>query len=252
MTSISENPKNPIDSQPDRFGIALLLAIGIVIAGAGIFAFTPKPPPTTPPSMVRLQVVQPAPTPTAAPPVPQPPVPTPPKPVTPPPQPVTPPLPMPPPPPQPHHVATHTRPHPVPHPAVHQPTPPQPTAAQPPVQPAPQQATITAAPPPSLEAEQSALSRYTGQVRGIILSHLIVPQQLVEAGLEGDCVLEFTLAPDGTILSASILTPSGLHSVNETALNALRASRLPAFIDGMQKSPSHFTLPVHVSGAQND
>jgi len=48
--------------------------------------------------------------------------------------------------------------------------------------------------------------------------------------------LAFTLAPDGTILSAGILTPSGLHSVNAAALAALRAS-----------APHKFTLSIYVS-----
>ena len=54
------------------------------------------------------------------------------------------------------------------------------------------------------------MSRYTGEVRAI--------------------VLQFTLAPDGTLLAVSVISPSGLNAVNQAALSALRASLLPAFL----------------------
>ncbi len=95
---------------------------------------------------------------------------------------------------------------------------------------------------------ESAMSHYIGQVRGIVLSNLQVPEQLIQAGLEGDCVLQFTLAPDGSILSVSVITPSGLRAVNEAALNALRSSHFPAFLPGMPTGPHTFILPVHESG----
>lgn len=93
------------------------------------------------------------------------------------------------------------------------------------------------------------MSHYTGEVRAIVLGNLIVPQLLVDAGLSGDCVLQFTLAPDGKILAVSVISPSGLSAVNQAAVGALRASHLPAFFPGMPDSPHVFTLPVHVSGA---
>ncbi len=95
------------------------------------------------------------------------------------------------------------------------------------------------------------MSRYIGEISAIIRQNLVVPQQLIDSGLEGDCVLQFTLAPDGTILSVSVLTPSGLQSVNEAAMQALRASRLPAFLPDMPQAPHVFTLPVHESGDEN-
>jgi len=110
---------------------------------------------------------------------------------------------------------------------------------------------VTAAPPISPIAQESAMSRYTGMVRAIVLGNLVVPQQLIDSGLDGDCVLQFTLAPDGTILSVTLLTPSGMQSVNDAALDALRSSRLPAFLPDMPAGPHVFTLPVHVAGDQD-
>jgi protein TonB len=222
-------------SEPDRFGRALLLAMVIEALGISAFMFAPRPPAAVPPAVVQLQVLQPAPQPVA-----KPPPPTPPKPAPVVPQPVTPPVPLPPPVPHhasPHHVMRHV---------VHTPPPP-PQPAPPIPQPV---APVTAAPPISPQAQQSALSRYIGQVRAIVLSNLVVPQLLVDSGMDGDCVLQFTLAPDGSLLSVSVLTPSGIKSVNDAALDALRASHLPAFLTGMPDTPHVFTLPVHVSGDQ--
>jgi len=225
------NPATDFTSEPDRFGRALLLAAVITSGAITAFALTPPPPPPVPPSTVQLQIVAVAPAPVAPPkPIPTPPAP---------PHPIAPPQPVPPPPPKADHPQQRMHPRPVVTP------PPQPQATPPlPEPPAPQ----VAAPPLSPDAQASILSRYVGAVRAVVLSNLVVPQLLVDDGMEGDCVLEFTLAPDGTLLSASVETPSGLVAVNQAAMDALRASRLPAFLAGMPDGPHSFTLPVHVSG----
>ncbi|OYV62249.1 MAG: hypothetical protein B7Z71_02010 [Acidocella sp. 21-58-7] len=131
-----------------------------------------------------------------------------------------------------------------PPPPVPQPPPP-PQIMSPPAPLAPE----TAAPPPSPVSQESIISRYIGQVRAIIDSNLVVPQELIDSGSSGDCVLEFTLGPDGKLLSASIVTRSFIQPVNEAAMDALRASHLPAFLPGMDQAPHSFTLPVHESGS---
>ncbi|HQU04633.1 MAG TPA: TonB family protein, partial [Acidocella sp.] len=123
--------------------------------------------------------------------------------------------------------------------------PPPPQIMSPPAPLAPE----TAAPPPSPVSQESIISRYIGQVRAIIDSNLVVPQELIDSGSSGDCVLEFTLGPDGKLLSASIVTRSFIQPVNEAAMDALRASHLPAFLPGMDQAPHSFTLPVHESGS---
>jgi protein TonB len=229
-------------SEPDRFGRAFLVALALELALFAAFAFAPRPAPPVAPATVQLKIIAP-PAPVAAvkppPPVPPPPLPPPP-PVPTPPMPVAPPLPIPPPPPLPNHPTEHRI-------IRHQVYTPPPPAVQPPpdLPPAPQ----TAAPPPiAPPVNPTAMARYTGELRTIVLSNLIVPAQLTVSGLSSDCVLRFTLSPDGEILSAEIATPSGLASVNEAALNALRASHFPAFIAGMPAGDHSFTLPVHVSG----
>jgi TonB family protein len=234
-------------AEPDKFGPALLFVAAIEIAA--IFLFTFKlPEQTTPvqPSVIKLQIIAPAPTPKAPTPPPKPPpVPTP-KTPTPPPLPKAvqpPPLPIPPPR-QPNHPTVRSHPRPVIH---SQPRPPAP-ATPPPPTPVLPQAPVSAAPPPTPEQQQSAIARYTGLVRSIVLSHLVVPQQMIDNGFEGTCTLHFTLAPDGTLESVSIETASGFEQANEAAITALRASHMPAFLSGMPKHAQDFTLPVTVSG----
>ncbi len=211
----------------------MIAAVLEVLALAGLL-LAPQPPTPVPPAIVQLRVLAPAPTPRAKP---APPKPIPPKPA--PIIPVTPPRPAPPPP----------RPraaHHIPKPIFRAPPPPAPA---PPITAPP--APVTAAPPISPQAAQSAMSRYVGEVRALVEANLIVPQSIIDAGLEGDCTLVFTLSPDGTLLSAGILTPSGLNAVDAAALAALRASTLPPFLPGMPSGPHSFTLPVHVAGQQD-
>lgn len=238
--ALNRSQKLP-DDRSGQFGIALLLAAIVEATAIAVFALAPRPMPPVPPSVVQLKVLQPAPVPVAKPPtpVPPPPTPKPPPPVPQPPQPVTPPLPIPPPaPPRPnaHRVIRHVVPTPPPPPA-------------PPLEAAPP-APATVAPPPAPISQQTPLSRYINEVRAIVLGNLVVPQQLIDADLSGDCTLEFTVDPDGTITSVTIVARSGFDTVNEAALDALRSSRLPAFLPGMPEGPHSFTLPIHVSGDQ--
>ncbi|MDE8345454.1 MAG: TonB family protein [Acidocella sp.] len=220
--------------EPDRFGRSFLIAMAIevaAIAALGLHA----PPPALPatPAVVRLQMLPPAPKPVA-----KLPPPTTPKPPTPP-VPVTPPLPMPPPPPRPtpQRIIRHI-PRPVRPPPPVDPTPPM-----------PQLAAIPAAPPQAPVINEDAMTRYAATISAIIQSNLEVPDQLVSEGITGQCMIAFTLAPDGTILSASVISPSGIAAVNDAALAALRASHLPAFLPGMPTGPHKFTLPVRESGS---
>lgn len=224
---------NVFAPEPDRFGRAFLIAAAIECLALAAIAFTHGAPPVTPPAVVQLKMLQPAPIPAA--PIPPPPAPAPPLPT--PPVPVTPPLPVPPPP-APHHPSTR---HIIRH-VVH--TQPPPTPATPPQPIAP----VTQAPPPSPQIAQTAMSRYIEALRAMIDSNLVIPQQLIDEGVTAHCVIEFTLAPDGSLLSVSIVTPSFIAAVNEAATDALRNSHLPAFLPGMPGGPHEFTLPVSESG----
>ncbi|MDE8348171.1 MAG: TonB family protein [Acidocella sp.] len=224
-------PSHFISPEPNRFGRALLIAALIEAVCILFMLHTTRPAPVVTPATVQLKILPPAPLPVAVkppPPVPQPPAPKPP-----------PVVPMPvvtPPPPLKHSAIQH---HVIQHVA---PPPPPTTSPQLPVTP------LTAAPPPAAVTQQSLLARYIGQVRAIVDSNLVVPQEIIDSENSGDCILAFTISPEGTLLSAHILTPSSIQPVNEAALDALRASHLPAFLPGMNQTPMSFTLPVHESG----
>ena len=225
---------------PDRFGRALLISFLLEALAIGGFVVVPPAAKPVAPVVVRVKIDAPA----APKPVVQPP----------PPKPAPPPPPMPPPPvPVPAQVPAQVPPPPAPHPShreirhvAHIPPPARPVAPMPtpPAPPTPS----PAAPAPAPIASPTVMARYASEVRADVLAQLTVPQILIDAGLSGDCVLEFTVAPDGTLLSASLLTKSGLSAVNQAALAALRAARLPAFLPGMPAGPHRFILPVHVAG----
>jgi protein TonB len=227
-------------SGQDRFGRALLVAAVIEVVLLMAFMRAPRPAMVVRPSVVKLQMIQPAPVPKAPPAPPKPPLPKPPPPVPVTPVPVTPPVPKPLP-----AVRRAPAAHSHPRPVVHTPPPPpMPTPVTPsPLPPAP----VMQAPVPSPAVAATALARYTGMVRDIVLSHVVVPAQIEESGLSGTCVLEFVLAPDGTLQSVSVATSSGLHAVDQAALDAIRASGFPAFLPDMPGHALTFTLPVHVS-----
>lgn len=207
------------------------MAVGLEAAALAVFMLAPPPAAPIPPAIVQLKVLAPpAPKPLVKPALPKP-VPPPPVPV-----PVVPQRVPPPPPPRPHaahHVLQHVVHTPPPMPVPPQPTPPAPQPA---------------APPPSPVAADTAMSRYTGLLRALVLQNLQVPQELIESGEAANCTLEFTLAPDGTLLSVQVLTSSGMSIADQAAMDALRASRLPAFLPGMPTGAHIFILPVHLAG----
>ncbi len=231
-------PSGGYAPEPDRFGRAFLAALALEGLAILVFAFAPQPPPVPPAVIVQVHVLQPAPVPVAKPPPPIPPPPTPPPPVPTPPVPVTPPLPLPPPPPKPADHPAHVR-------HVVKPPPPPPPATPPIQAPA---APITAAPAVSNVAADSALSRYIGEISAIIRANLHVPERLIQAGLSGTTRLQFTVAPNGELVSAYIIGPSGISAADDAAMAALRASRFPAFLAGMPDGPHVFTVPIRVSG----
>jgi len=96
------------------------------------------------------------------------------------------------------------------------------------------------------------MTRYAAAIHSIVYSNLQVPDQIAESGLSGNCTLQFTVAPDGTVLDVEVIDPAGLASVNQAALDALRGSRLPPFTAGMPAGPHVFTMVVHVDANGGD
>ena len=223
-------------SEPSRLGGPILIAIALEALGIAALALhmVHKQPQIVTPKIIQIHMVVPKPQPEAPPKIPTLPQPS---------LPQLTPVPLPPPP----HIVPHARfiHHvEVPHHIV------QPITPKPPIQPV-EQKPIAAAPPVSTVQVQSLMSRYVEEIRTRVDSNLQVPAQLVALDMSGTCVLEFTISPNGTLLSSRILTSSGIAMVDNAALEALRSSSLSAFLPGMGTSPHTFTMPVNVSGTGN-
>ena len=231
-----------------RFGRALLAALIIEVAAIVALMFTPPPPKplVVKPVTMAVHLVKPVGPPKA--------IPLPPKPMHPPKP--KPPKPLPilpkPPPSLPNHPHIHMlrKPPPKPvhrivHRAVVQPMPPQPEPPQQPSLPAPQ----TTAPPPSPAQVQSAEARYVGIMRGIILSHLVVPAALRNLGASGVAMVAFKVTPNGQILWIRVIKQSAYQAANRAARTAVQDSHFPAFLAKMPHHAFIFEIPVHVSGA---
>lgn len=223
-------------SGPSRLGGPILIALALEALGIASLALhmSHKPPEIVTPKIIQIHMVVPKPQPQLPPKIPTLPQPSLPQ--------VTP-VPLPPPP----HIVPHARfvhhvelPH-----HITQPTPPKPPIQ--PVDPKP----VAASPPVSTAQVESLLSRYIEDIRTRVDANLQVPAQLTALGMGGTCVLEFTIAPNGTLLSSRVLTSSGLAMVDNAALEALRSSSFSEFLPGMGTSARTFTMPVHVSGTSD-
>ena len=231
-----------------RFGWALLAALIIEVVAIVALMFTPPPPKplVVKPVTIAVYLVKPVGPPKA--------IPLPPKPMHPPKP--NPPKPLPalpkPPPPLPNHPHIHVPRKPPPKPAHHivprrvvHPIPSQPAASRQPVLPAPQ----TTVPPPSPAQRQSAEARYAGIMRGIILSHLVVPSALRNLGVSGVAMIAFKVTSTGQVLWIRVIRRSGYQAANRAASEAVRDSHFPAFLTKMPHHAIIFEIPVHVSGA---
>ncbi|MHB1302333.1 MAG: TonB family protein [Acidiphilium sp.] len=231
-----------------RFGWALLAALIIEVVAIVALMFAPSPPRplVVKPVTMAVHLVKPVGPPKA--------IPLPPKPVQPPKP--KPPKPLPvlpkPPPPLPNHPHIHVLRKPPPKPVhrivprrIARPMPPQPA---PPPQLAPP-ASQTTAPPPSLAQLKSAEARYVGIMRGVILSHLVVPAALRNLGVSGVAMVAFKVTPNGQILWIRVIKQSAYQAANRAARTAVQDSHFPAFLAEMPHHAIIFEIPVHVSGA---
>lgn len=184
----------------------------------------PKPPPPKP--------KPPPPKPKPPPPKPKPPPPKP-KPLPPPPPKRLPPPPKPPPPPPPRPVPR-PRPRPVLHRVVPQP------------QPAPQP---VAPPAPSPAAVASMVMRYAAMLNATVQSHLAVPEMVRVMHLSGTTTVAIRVAPDGQLLSVSVLHSSGFGVIDRAAVAAVRGTSMPPFPSGMPHHPITFDLKVRLRGS---
>jgi protein TonB len=220
---------------PTATGIALLLFA--VVAAICLYAMNNIIPPKQP-EVIQITQAQ-----LTAVPVPKPPPPPPPK-VVPPPKPLPVTIPKPPPipskivvatkpPPPVHHVIKHI-PKPIPH--VEQPTPP--PVVQPP----------TPTPPQVAAPRTDGIGPYGSAMHSIIEQNQDVPPALAQLGVSGTAVVSVEVAPDGSVVSASIVRSSGVSLIDETALDHVRSAHFPPFNADMPNQTQRFTVPVEIDG----
>ena len=204
---------------------AMVIELLVVLAGVYI-AHRPQPV-LQPPRVTFIHVV------TAPKPVPPPPkpVPPPPKPVPPPPKPVPPPprpMPRPLPKVQPKPVVRHAiaKPKPI---AQQAPPPPSP----------PRQVPIPEA------VKENAMEVYAGVVHDAVQTNLQVPDTVAMMHLSGVTKIALSVAPNGNLLSATVIKSSGISLIDKAALATVRATHFPPFSGKMPKHP--ITIEISVS-----
>ena len=198
---------------------AMVVELLVVLAGAYI-ANRPQPVLQPPPVTLIHVVVTPKP------------VPPPPKPVPPPPR------PMPPPP----------RPVPRPSPKV-QPRPPvRHTISRP--KPIAQQVQPPPSPPrpaPIPEAvQENAMEAYASIVHDAVQADLQVPEMVAMMHLSGTTKIALNIAPNGNLLSATVIESSGVAMIDNAALATVRASRFPSFSGKMPNHPITIEISVRI------
>jgi protein TonB len=229
--------------EPKELGTArpALLAVVIcaMIAGVIYYAADVLTPPKQP-EVIQITQAQ-----LTAVPQPTPPPPPPPPKVVPPPKPLPVTIPKPPPipskivvatkpPPPVHRVVKHI-PKPIPH--VEQPTPP--PVTQPPPTPAPPQA-------PAVRTD--GIGPYGSVMHNIIQANQDVPPALAQLGVSGTAIIHVVVAPDGHVISASVVKSSGVSLIDSTALDHVRNAVFPPFNANMPNQTIPYDVPVEIDG----
>jgi len=134
---------------------------------------------------------------------------------------------------------------PVPHPVTpHAPAPPVPAAHPAPPTPA---APVTSAAPAAPAAPSSGIGAYGSEMRDILQANHDVPQALAQLGISGTAVVHIIVAPDGHVLSATILRSSGNPLIDQTALDHALHTSFGAFSANMPSSSLGFTMPIEIT-----
>lgn len=107
------------------------------------------------------------------------------------------------------------------------------------------------APAPNVPAPDDArlISRYAASLRALIQAQLTVPESVRALGLDGDTVIQFRLAPSGQLLSARVVSSSGIPPIDRAALADVKSLRYPPFPPTLPAVATTFSVLVHLSAA---
>ncbi len=127
---------------------------------------------------------------------------------------------------------------------------PRPLPKQPaPMPPAPQQPAIpqpVVPPPISPAMQETALQAYASAVHDAVQSHLRVPRMIDLLHLSGITSLAVKIAPDGRILSVSVIHSSGETLIDQSAVASVKVMHFPPFGQAMPTHPVTVYLAVQL------
>ena len=236
--TLRSNPEDAaafFSEDSSHFFYALLAAVVIefLIVLAGVYISHRPQPVLQQPRVTLIHVVV---TPKPAPPPPKP-APPPPKPMPPPPKPAPLPKPVPPPPKPMPRPLPKVQPRPVVHHFIAKPKPVPKKVQAPPTLPRP-------APIPKA-VQESALEAYASVVHDAVQADLQVPETVAMMHLSGNTKIALNIAPNGSLLRATILESSGIAMIDNAALATVRSAHFPSFSG---KMPDHaITIEISVS-----
>jgi protein TonB len=135
---------------------------------------------------------------------------------------------------------------PLPTPTPPKPTPPRPAAA--PRPPAAVAATTPPAPAVSAPAPAPVAPRhdpsYLDRLAAAIERERDYPHHSRRQGHQGRVVIHIVIAASGKLISARVLTGSGLESLDQAALGMVQRARLPPLTPGLGAESATFTIPI--------
>lgn len=138
-----------------------------------------------------------------------------------------------------------------PKPPLPTPTPPKPTPPRPAAAPRPPAAVAAAAPPaPAVSAPTPAPAAprhdpsYLARLAAAIERERDYPHHSRRQGHQGRVVIHIVIAASGKLISARVLTGSGLEALDQAALGMVQRARLPPLTPGLGAESATFTIPI--------
>ena len=108
------------------------------------------------------------------------------------------------------------------------------------------------APPAPPAPRTDGIPIYGAQVHDIIQANQNVPPALATLGVSGTAYVRIIVAPNGSVIAASIARSSGNPLIDQTALDHARQAHLNPFNADMPTTDEAFLIPVEIDAAQGD
>ncbi len=129
-----------------------------------------------------------------------------------------------------------------PKPPLPTPTPPKPAPPKPAAVPSPAPAAAAAAPPTPAAPRHDP--SYLDRLAAAIERERDYPMHSRRQGHQGRVVVHVVIAASGRLVSAQVLTGSGLETLDRAALGMVQRARLPPLTPGLGAESATFTIPI--------